>query len=103
MSVVTPEPQNSTGNNPAPKRKSGVVVPHKPKWHQRLGAIVVSVSLRALLFTVRCRLRDHSEFFAPGAPAPAIFCIWHNRLGTCIKVLTPSGVRTIPARAWRRW
>jgi len=87
MSVVTPEPQSSTGNNHAPKRKSGVVVPHKPKWHQRLGAIVVSVSLRALLSTVRCRLRNHSEFFTPGAPVPAIFCIWHNRLGTCVKVL----------------
>jgi len=62
-------------------------VPHAPKWHQRLGAFAIFISLRALLFTVRCRLREPSEFFAPNAPVPAIFCIWHNRLATCIKVL----------------
>ena len=70
-----------------PKRRSGIVVPHAPKWHQRLGAFVLYISLRALLFTVRCRLRTPSEYAAPGAPAAAIFCIWHNRLATCIKVL----------------
>ena len=62
-------------------------MPHAPKWHQRLGAFAIFISLRALLFTVRCRLREPSEFFAPNAPVPAIFCIWHNRLATCIKVL----------------
>jgi lysophospholipid acyltransferase (LPLAT)-like uncharacterized protein len=40
-----------------------------------------------LLVTVRCRVRGRSEFLAPGAPTPAIFCIWHNRLATCVKVL----------------
>ena len=68
-------------------RRSEIVVPHKPKWHQRLGAFVIFISLRALLVTVRCRLRDRSEFLAPNAPTPVIFCIWHNRLATCIKVL----------------
>ena len=68
-------------------RKSGVVIPHAPKWHQRLGALLVFVSLRGLLLTVRCRMRAPSEYFSPGALAPAIFCIWHNRLATCIKVL----------------
>lgn len=70
-----------------PPRKSGVVIPHAPKWHQRLGALVIFISLRALMFTVRSRLRTPSEFLAPGAPSPAIFCIWHNRLASCIKVL----------------
>jgi hypothetical protein len=74
-------------SKPKPQRRSGVIVPHAPKWHQRLGAVAIFLALRALLFTVRCRLRAPSEYFAPGAPVPAIFCIWHNRLATCVKVL----------------
>jgi lysophospholipid acyltransferase (LPLAT)-like uncharacterized protein len=71
---------------PAKKRKSGVIVPHKAKWYQRAGAFAVFVLLRAFMVTVRCRFRDRSEFFAPNAPGPAIFCFWHNRLASCIKV-----------------
>jgi len=70
-----------------PQRRSGIVIPHAPKWHQRLGAFAIFVSLRALLATVHCRLRNPSEFLAPNAPTPVIFCIWHNRLASCIKVL----------------
>jgi hypothetical protein len=70
---------------PARKRKSGVIVPHKAKWHQRAGAFLVFVLLRALMGTVRCRLRDRSGFLAPNSPSPAIFCFWHNRLASCIK------------------
>jgi len=69
------------------QKRSGVVIPHAPKWHQRLAAFLLFISLRELLLTVRCRMRARSEFFSPGAPAPAIFCIWHNRLATCVKVL----------------
>jgi lysophospholipid acyltransferase (LPLAT)-like uncharacterized protein len=69
----------------AKKRKSGVIVPHKAKWHQRAGALAVFVLLRALMATVRCRLRDGSEFLASNASGPAIFCFWHNRLASCIK------------------
>ncbi len=72
---------------PAKRRKSGVIVPHSAKWYQRLGAFAVFVSLRVFLATVRCRLRAPSEFFAPDAPAPVIFCIWHNRLASCVMVL----------------
>jgi lysophospholipid acyltransferase (LPLAT)-like uncharacterized protein len=67
--------------------KSGVVVPHKLNWRQRLGVFCVSVLMRVLMSTVRCRLRDRPESFAPNAIAPAIFCLWHNRLASCIKVL----------------
>ena len=70
-----------------PQRRSGIVIPHAPKWHQRLGAFAIFVSLRALLATVHCRLRNPSEFLSPNAPTPVIFCIWHNRLASCIKVL----------------
>ena len=85
MSAADSQPASPAAHRPP--RKSGVVIPHAPKWHQRLGAFAVFISLRALMFTVRCRLRTSSEFLAPGAPSPAIFCIWHNRLASCIKVL----------------
>ena len=85
MAAENPKPQTPDAR---PKtRKSGIIVPHAAKWHQRAGAFAVFVLLRALMVTVRCRLRDRSEFFSPSAPAPVIFCIWHNRLATCVKVL----------------
>jgi len=71
---------------PGKKRKSGVIVPHSAKWYQRLAALAVFVSLRALMATVRCHMRNRSEFLAPNAPGPVIVCFWHNRLASCIKV-----------------
>jgi lysophospholipid acyltransferase (LPLAT)-like uncharacterized protein len=67
-------------------RKSGVIVPHKAKWHQHLGAFLMFVLLRTVMATVRCRLAGRSEFLAPNAPGPVIVCFWHNRLASCIKV-----------------
>jgi lysophospholipid acyltransferase (LPLAT)-like uncharacterized protein len=80
--MIEADPKSETRN-----AKSGVIVPHKPKWHQRLGSFAVFILLRALMSTVRCRLRARSEFFAPNAVRPTIFCLWHNRLASCIKVL----------------
>jgi len=74
-------------SKPQAQKRSGVIIPHAPEWYQRLGAFVIFLSLRALLLTVRCRMRARSEYFSAGAPAPVIFCIWHNRLATCVKVL----------------
>jgi lysophospholipid acyltransferase (LPLAT)-like uncharacterized protein len=68
-------------------RKSGVIIPHAAKWHQRLAAFFIFIFLRTLLLTIRYRLLTRSEFSSPDAPAPVIFCIWHNRLGTCIRAL----------------
>ena len=62
------------------------MIPHAPKWHQRLGAFLLFISLRALLLTVRCRLRAQSEYLSPSAPVPVIFCIWHNRLALSMKI-----------------
>src|ERR1039457_4133547 len=83
MSAASSQPPHASHR----PRKSGVVIPHAPKWHQRLGAFLLFISLRALLLTVRCRLRTPSEYLSPNAPAPVIFCLWHNRLATCIKAL----------------
>jgi hypothetical protein len=82
----------SAASSPTPgphrtRRKSGVVIPHAPNWHQRLAAFFLFVSLRVLLFTVRYRVRKPSEYLSPNAPVPVIFCLWHNRLASCIKAL----------------
>ena len=54
MPVVTPEPQNSTGNNHTPKRKSGVVVPHKTRWHQWFAATLIYLCIRARFYHEGC-------------------------------------------------
>lgn len=68
---------------PIPGR-GGRVVPHAPVWHQRLAAWTVFLLLRAVSATLRWRWSERS-----GGPAwteqPAIYCIWHNRLATCMK------------------
>jgi lysophospholipid acyltransferase (LPLAT)-like uncharacterized protein len=66
--------------------KTGVVIPHKPKWHQQLGGFIVFAALRVLLATVRTRLVDPTGFMASRAHGPVIYCFWHNRLGTCMAV-----------------
>ena len=78
---------NAQSTKPKVQKRSGVIIPHAPKWHQRLAGFAIFISLRALMTTVRCRLREPSEFLSPNAPTPVIFCIWHNRLASCIKVL----------------
>lgn len=79
MSVVTPEPQNPARNIER-KRKSGVVVPHKARWHQWLAATLVYLLIRALAATIRFRLNDPSGIFNGAPKEKIIFAIWHNRL-----------------------
>src|SRR5438067_13575033 len=66
-------------------RKSGVVVPHSARWNQRLGAWVISSSLRLLALTMRFRWHDRSGFFDK-SNGPAIYCFWHNRLALCTAI-----------------
>lgn len=76
-------PQMSNPRRPKPK-SSGVVIPHKPRWHHRIVACLVSAAIQTVAFTLRYRWNDRSGFF-DGAPAgPAIYCIWHNRLALSI-------------------
>jgi lysophospholipid acyltransferase (LPLAT)-like uncharacterized protein len=86
-------------------QSNGVVVPHKPKWHQRLGAFIVFAALRAVLATVRYRLGNHSEYFGPQTKSDArdfptrqvIYCLWHNRLASCIQAYDRFGRPRSPA------
>ncbi|MGA2863916.1 MAG: lysophospholipid acyltransferase family protein [Verrucomicrobiota bacterium] len=81
---VSPAAENSN-QPPRTKPNSGVVVPHTPVWHQRVGAWAVFGLVRAVSGTVRCRYQDRSGFLA-GRAGPAIYCVWHNRLALCLKV-----------------
>jgi lysophospholipid acyltransferase (LPLAT)-like uncharacterized protein len=67
------------------KRSGGIVVPHAPRWHQRLGAWLVYAFMRALTSTLRYRYHDKSGLFDTPTPGPCIYCIWHNRLGLSMK------------------
>lgn len=61
--------------------KSGVVIPHRAKWHQWLAATLVYFLVRIVASTIRFRLDDRSGFFGKDAPKEKIiFALWHNRL-----------------------
>src|SRR5208282_1123568 len=69
---------------PARKLKSGVVVPHTPKWHQRLVATCIYVAGNCLAATLRYRLDDLSGYFSAAPQKKLIFAIWHNRLALAL-------------------
>jgi lysophospholipid acyltransferase (LPLAT)-like uncharacterized protein len=83
MQVVTTAPQNSTGNT-ARKRDSGVVVPHKPKWHQRLVAALIYLVGHSVVATLRFKLEDKSGYFSDVPQEKIIFAVWHNRLALAL-------------------
>ena len=76
--TVSPKPQS-------PKR-DGVVVPHKPKWHQHLAAALIYGRVRAVSATVRYEWRDESGLLIQPHLQPLIFVVWHNRLALCLDV-----------------
>ncbi len=76
---------SSSSKTHRPKRKAGgVVIPYKPKWHQRVAAWLVFASIRAVAFTLRYRWNDASGLAASKPSGPAICCVWHNRLVLCL-------------------
>lgn len=71
--------------------KTGVVVPQRANWKQRLAARAIYILLRLVAGSVRCRLQDQAGIFSKPRTGAAIFCFWHNRLAMCIKVRTIYG------------
>src|SRR5579871_6873531 len=69
----------------ARKTKSGVVVPHAPRWYQRLGALLIHVAIRAYAMTLRIRWDGRSQISPEILKAQAIYCLWHNRLLLCME------------------
>jgi lysophospholipid acyltransferase (LPLAT)-like uncharacterized protein len=76
---MNPPAQNAMRSRPK-RRASGIVIPHVPKWYQRLTAALLSSVVRAISATLRYRFVDRSGHFVGGPPGPTIYCIWHNRL-----------------------
>jgi lysophospholipid acyltransferase (LPLAT)-like uncharacterized protein len=93
--------QDAGSQSGLPRRstaKTGVVVPHKAKWHQHLAAVLICIFIRAVAVTIRFRLDDRSSFFN-GAPGEKfIFAVWHNRLALCLMLYQRYVVRFAPDR-----
>jgi hypothetical protein len=81
-----PEEPTTSPAGPARKRKSGLVVPHKPTLKQRLGAGLVFFSIRALTLTLRRRWDNRTGFFDQPHVGQAIYVVWHNRLALCLEL-----------------
>jgi lysophospholipid acyltransferase (LPLAT)-like uncharacterized protein len=77
--VMNPPAQNAMRSKRKP-RTSGVIIPHVPRWYQRVWAWLIALLVRAVSATLRYRFLDRSGYFTSPAPGPTIYCIWHNRL-----------------------
>jgi lysophospholipid acyltransferase (LPLAT)-like uncharacterized protein len=85
MVVDAPTPKAEGHRDAARRRKSGgVVVPHPPRWYQRLAARLVYLLVKSVSATLRYRWTDISGYFGDGSASPAIYCVWHNRLALCL-------------------
>ncbi len=73
-------------SKPAKPPQSGVVVPHKPRWHQRLAAALIYLLIRMVSATIRYEWQDTSGILKAEPDQPVIFCTWHNRLALCLEV-----------------
>ena len=69
-----------------PARKSGVVIPHAPRWYQKLAAFLITTSINLVALTIRFHVKDPHGFLGRKDFGPAIFCIWHNRLALSVKM-----------------
>ena len=78
-------PQTQRSTSKAPKR-SGIVVPHAPKWHQRLAAFLIWCVASGIAATIRYRINDPHGFMQRKDFGQAIYCTWHNRLALCVKI-----------------
>ncbi len=61
-------------------KRSGMIVAHTPRWHQRLAAVAIFFAERLLISTLRVKWDDRAGLAAGTLPGPVIFCLWHNRL-----------------------
>ncbi len=73
---------NAETSTPITTRRQvgGAVVPHQPKWHQRLAARVIHAAIRGLAMTIRFQVNEDSIFSSTAPSEKIIFAIWHNRL-----------------------
>ena len=84
-------------SKPKPHRRSEIVVPHPPKWHQRLVAWLVWFAATMISATIRYHIRDPHGFLQRDDCRQLIYCIWHNRLALCVKLYFAFGRRRADA------
>ncbi|HXJ58325.1 MAG TPA: lysophospholipid acyltransferase family protein [Verrucomicrobiae bacterium] len=65
---------------------SGVVVPHQPRWYQRLAAWLIYAVVRSVSSTIRYEYRDRTNLLQVDKEQPVVWCIWHNRLALCLEI-----------------
>ena len=75
-------PAAPTSNRPA--RKSGIVVPQRPKWHGQIAAAGLWSLGTALSKSWRVTFREESGLLEPTAKGPILFALWHNRLAVAM-------------------
>lgn len=73
-------------SKPPKPQRSGVIIPHKAKWYQRLAARLIYAATRALSLTTRYEWQDKLQLFDGSEPQPVIFCTWHNRLALSLEI-----------------
>jgi lysophospholipid acyltransferase (LPLAT)-like uncharacterized protein len=74
---------DNPGTRPV-KRSGRLVVPHEPRWFQRLAAFAVYALIRSVAATLRYRVEDRSGLHDGRYQGAAIYCVWHNRLPLCL-------------------
>ena len=92
MDAVGPKPEVQR------PKSSGVIVPRRAKWHQRLGASLIHALIRSLAATLRFSFTDQSGLFATGPKEAVIFAIWHNRLALSLVMYRKYVQRRQPSR-----
>ncbi len=83
MTEANLQPQPPAANRHA-RIVGGVVIPHPPKWHQRLLAALIYTVAQCITATLRFRLEDLSGYFSDVPQEKIIFAIWHNRLALAL-------------------
>ena len=76
MNSAAPSPIRMKRNRQA----NGIIVPHAPRWYQRIAAWFIFAMIRAVSLTLRYRWNDQSGHLHVPVPGAAIYCAWHNRL-----------------------
>ena len=68
------------------RKSNGVIIPHAPRWYQRVAGWLVFALVRILSVTLRYRYDDRSGHFGKHPAGPTIYTVWHNRLALCLTI-----------------
>lgn len=74
-------PSKTPASRSRRRNAGGIVVPHRPRWHQWIAAWLIVGLIESVSRTLRYRWQDNSAYFDSGESDPVIYCVWHNRLG----------------------